>query len=370
MHLLKRTITWLSTLRQVLENGGPSCCHFAVTSICNAGCEFCNFSTRSPQQVDRVHIPVEDACAALDVLAANGIGYVVFTGGEPTTHPDMPSLLSRAKQLGIITTLCTNGWLLTADHIKQYVDAGLASVVISVDAPNAEAHEANRNLPGICSRIADANILLRDLKVQTAASVTISRLIGDLDELPQFLRSLNFDNVTFSYPQRWLPSTYKVFSDSYLINYTADELWSAFNSIKGIKNKLHVLNPSTALDEMQRFIRGEEQRFACLGGYKQFYLDWHLNMYRCFAWPEPISSVWEFGAGKLVRDGCVNCMSDCFRDTSVMHYAGIALHDATRSLLRGHLRTSLRQLANRTVYQSVRSLAEQRSWVRGLHRHR
>lgn len=370
MHYSNNAISRRSTFRRVLENGGPGCCHFAVTSNCNAGCTFCGFSNTSEQPVERIHVPVEDACAALDILAASGIDYVVFTGGEPTTHPYLGGLLSHARDLGLSTTLCTNGWLLTADRIRQYVDSGLASVCISVDAPNVEEHEANRNLPGICSRIAEANTILREMRVQTAASVLMSRLTGDLAELPRFLRSLNFESVTFSYPQRTLSSTYRVFSDSSLVDYTPDELWGVFNQVKQLSKSFPVRNPNKAIDEMQRFVRGGEQRFPCLGGYKYFYLDWHLNVYKCFAWPYPMCSIWDFTADKLVWDRCVACMSDCFRDASVLHHIGMAVHAAARSASHGHVITAARQLANRAAYESIRALAEQHGWIRGVRRRR
>ena len=45
------------------------------------------------------------------------------------------------------------------------------------------------------------------------ASVTISRLIDDVDEVVRFVRGLGFRQLTFSYPLTRLHSTYLGFAD-------------------------------------------------------------------------------------------------------------------------------------------------------------
>jgi hypothetical protein len=40
-------------------------------------------------------------------------------------------------------------------------------------------------------------------------------------------------------------------------------------------------------------VRGEQQAVPCIGGYKYFYLDWNLDIWRCEAWNEPLGSVFD-----------------------------------------------------------------------------
>ena len=44
----------------------------------------------------------------------------------------------------------------------------------------------------------------------------------------------------------------------------------------------------------QRHLRGEKEKFGCLGGHKYFYLDWHLNLYRCHFWETPMCNIYQF----------------------------------------------------------------------------
>lgn len=354
------------SVKRILRDGGPGFAQFAITDACNARCKFCNFNIDTSSTSDRVYVKLDQACAAMDVMAANGVEYIAFVGGEPTMHTGLPDMLAHAKLLGMNTMVCTNGALLTQERIQQYTTAGINSMIISIDAPNVQDHEQNRGLTGVCARIAEANKVLHSHGVTTTASVTINRLLGDLTKLPDFLRSLNFDQVTFSYPLHTLPSTFRSYSDSELIEYSDDELYTAFDDIKKLKKRFRVLNPTASLNEMQRFIRGEKQQFPCLAGYKYFHLDWNLDIYRCHAWHEPISSVFEFDSSQLVRDGCTKCMVDCYRDASVLHCVGMAIYDAGQEVSRGSIGKAVTRLINRPAYESVKSVMEDLRWVRKL----
>ena len=98
-----------------------------------------------------------------------------------------------------------------------------------------------------------------------------------------------------------------------------------------------VVNPTESLDEMQRHLRGEKEKFGCLGGHKYFYLDWNLNLYRCHFWEKPMCNIYEFDQSKLIRDGCTRCMIDCYRDPSVLQFVAISASDAYNNLKKGKL---------------------------------
>jgi hypothetical protein len=77
-------------------------------------------------------------------------------------------------------------------------------------------------------------------------------------------------------------------------------------------------------------------------------------------------SVFDYDASRSVRDGCTRCMIDCYRDASVMHHAGIALHDAYRSLRTLRMGAAVRALMNRSVLGSLRAVVEEFRWIRRL----
>jgi len=114
---------------------------------------------------------------------------------------------------------------------------------------------------------------------------------------------------------------------------------------------------------MQRHLRQEKERFGCLGGYKYFYLDWNLNLYRCHAWEKPMCHIREFDASKLIRDGCTRCMIDCYRDPSVMQFVAVSLNDAWRNLKKGRLISAAQNLLDRRNLTSLKAIWEERKWI-------
>lgn len=358
-----RSPVW-DTLRLVMSSGGPGRCEFALNNACNANCGFCNFARDKLPKERWEYVERQGAFDAIDILYRQGIRYLILTGGEPTLHPDLIDIISHASAKGMKVMMVSNAGLLKPRRIADYADAGLSSFVISIDAANAEAHEENRGLPGVCDKIREANREIESLGMIATASVTLSRLV-DLDALPAFLKDLGFTSVTFSYPLTNLNSSFLGFRDSSLVNFTADELIALFDKVKAFKvsSGLHVVNPTRSLEEMQRFVRSEEQKFPCLGGYRYFYLDWKLKLWRCHFWDKPLCSIYEFDDSKIVRDGCTRCMIDCYRDASTMQHIAVSVHDAATSLRSGDVLGAARALGRKGNAGSIHAVVEELPWL-------
>ena len=225
-------MTGKELLRLMLQ-GGPGFCQIAVTNACNASCRFCSFPQVAPG--GRVMADPARLFRGLEVLRDKGVHYLCFTGGEPLLYPALLPALGRARDLGIHTLLCTNGSLLTPAYIRDLKTAGLETLIISMDGPTAAAHDAHRGLPGLTGHIREMLPQMRRAGLNPVASVTLSRLIGDLGEMLRFLEELGFRRVTFSYPITRLNSSYLGFADHYSVDFTPAELYQWFSRVKEFK---------------------------------------------------------------------------------------------------------------------------------------
>jgi MoaA/NifB/PqqE/SkfB family radical SAM enzyme len=353
---------------EVLDHGGPGYLQFAITNICNADCDFCGFARSKFDPKVRRSVTLAEARDVIDICIKNHIGYLLFVGGEPMVHREIRTMTRYAAERGMRPMICTNGGLWTEENMRGLADDGLSSVIMSIDAHDIGKHEQNRGLPDVCRKIQRANEFFRSAGVQTTASVTASRLIEDYAQLPPFLESLGFRSCTFSYPLTTLGSSYLSFSDSGLVNYNREELIEVFEKIKRMKrdSRFPVVNPSESLSEMQRHLRGERERFGCLGGHKYFYLDWNLNLYRCHFWETPMCSIYDFDASKLIRDGCTRCMIDCYRDPSVLQFIAVNASDAWHNVKRGKLIAAAKNVLDRRNLTSLRAVWEERKWIGGV----
>ncbi|MGH7369457.1 MAG: radical SAM protein [Candidatus Methylomirabilaceae bacterium] len=350
-------------VKQTLLDGGPGFCQFAVNNACNAGCDFCNFNLDKLPRADWIFAPLPKAKEAIDILVRHDVRYLVITGGEPMLHRQLLDIIRHASSHRMVVILVTNGSLLDERRIRELKESGLSSIIISIDAASAKVHEKNRRLPKVCERIRKANPLLKELGIHSTASVTMSRLIENYAALPAFLRSLGFDTVTFSYPLTTLGSSFLGHADSALVSYAPEELHQAFDEVKKLKRQMHVVNPTASLEEMQRFLRNEPQRFPCLGGYKYFYLDWNFLLWRCHYWEKPICSIFDFDDSQRIRDGCTRCMIDCYRDASVMQHMAVSISDSIGQARQGLWRDAAKSVFNRGTLDSLRSVVEGLPWI-------
>jgi MoaA/NifB/PqqE/SkfB family radical SAM enzyme len=362
-----RKTAW-QLFKQVLEHGGPGYLQFAITNICNADCAFCGFARSQFNPKARRSVTLEEALDVVDIAVKNHIGYLLFVGGEPLVHRDLRAMVRYAAERGLRPMICTNGALWTEENMRALADDGLTSVIMSIDAHDVARHEANRGLPDVCRKIKRANAFFQDAGIQTTASVTASRLIEDYEKLPAFLESLGFRSCTFSYPLTSLASSYLSFSDSGLVKYSREELVEVFERIKTLKrrNGFPVVNPMASLTEMQRHLRGERERFGCLGGHKYFYLDWNLDLYRCHFWERPMCKVYDWDDSKLIRDDCTRCMIDCYRDPSVLQRVAVNASDAWHALRRGRLLTAAKHAFDPRNLTSLKAVWEDRRWIGGV----
>jgi MoaA/NifB/PqqE/SkfB family radical SAM enzyme len=349
----------------------PAVCDVSVTNACNATCDFCSYAYDKQIVKEKRWIDQSKFARALPILYRRGIRYVTFQGGEPLLHPDIEELAENTRAAGMRTSLITNGWLLP-QKIDGLVNAGLGALMVSIDSDSISKHERNRGLPGVCERVRDGLAEARRNGISTVASVTVNRLV-DFDRLPELLRWLGFEAVSFSYPRvAPLGSSSMVFgSNSALVRFEADELIQAFEKIKSLGKRFLAFNPANSLDDVKRHVRGEKEQFACVAGYKYFYLDWNLDIWRCEAWAKRLGSVFDLDRIPDCRDHCTACTISCYRNASALMHAGIAVEDATNALAGGRFGEAARLLFRRSVALSLGSaLAQRREIMTAVRRSR
>jgi hypothetical protein len=201
--------------------------------------------------------------------------------------------------------------------------------------------------------------------------VTVNRLVR-YDALPETSRRLGFDDVAFSYPRAEpFGSTSLVYSEhSHLVDLDRDELLAALEAIRQLRKQFPVVNPRASLAEVEQYVRGEQQAVPCIGGYKYFFLDWNLDIWRCEAWNEPMGSVFDLDRIPDQREPCNACMMACYCNASMLMHAAVAVTDAARATAVGQIGTAVASLFRRSVAHSLRALIEETPKLRRLARRR
>ncbi|MBK7859770.1 MAG: radical SAM protein [Archangiaceae bacterium] len=118
-----------------------------TTLNCNHKCPKCLHGMGVFPAGPRFNMKLETLDKVLDEGAQKGLRSVVFTGGEPTMHPQIFEFLSRAKAHGFDdVSMVTNGSKLTDALIDHLIDCGLTRLNISLDAATSATFVATHGV--------------------------------------------------------------------------------------------------------------------------------------------------------------------------------------------------------------------------------
>ena len=95
--------------------------------------------------VDRVdrELTTDEWVMIFEKAFNNGIPHILFTGGEPTIREDLPELILKAEDLGLVTGLVTDGLQLVNDtYLEKLLVNGLDHLLIVFDPENPKEWDA------------------------------------------------------------------------------------------------------------------------------------------------------------------------------------------------------------------------------------
>ncbi len=105
-------------------------------------CGFCfaTFQDLGQDVLPKGHLSREGCLAVVDALASAGFEKINFAGGEPTLCPWLPDLIVRVKELGLTTSIVTNGSCITSAWLDR-VGGSLDWAALSIDTVDPQKLE-------------------------------------------------------------------------------------------------------------------------------------------------------------------------------------------------------------------------------------
>lgn len=165
-----------------------------ITGRCNLRCGHCLQGERLRDGVARsadtsppaVELDEAQFEHIIEKLPASEIVHINLLGGEPTLLGEkFLNIIKHCSDKGIKTTFNTNGLLLKQPFIQRVIDAGAAGIILSIDGPTAESHDAVRgkgtfevitkNLSGLMKHIRQHGI-----PFETTVSTVVTPYNGDI----------------------------------------------------------------------------------------------------------------------------------------------------------------------------------------------
>jgi MoaA/NifB/PqqE/SkfB family radical SAM enzyme len=167
---------------------------WAVNHACNLKCTHC-YDVVSYARRD---LPTETALALIDHLAAAGVNFIAFSGGEAFLRKDLFTLMEHCTAHGMNFSARSNGTRITPVAAKRLRELGISVVGISFDGATPETHDSVRGQGAFDEAVAGLRAL-RAEGIRAQMEVVLSR--QNVHEALEFIalgESLDASEVNFS----------------------------------------------------------------------------------------------------------------------------------------------------------------------------
>ena len=142
-----------------------------LTHACNYDCLFCYNDRTAPKAA----LTLDEYSELLQQLADMAVLNLTLTGGEPLVHPDFFAIGARARELGFVVRIKSNGHLIRGDVARRLVEeVDPCQIDLSLHGATAITHDRQTRRPGSFDRLMEnINEMLR-LKLRLRLICTLT----------------------------------------------------------------------------------------------------------------------------------------------------------------------------------------------------
>ncbi|OFZ53967.1 MAG: hypothetical protein A2428_16335 [Bdellovibrionales bacterium RIFOXYC1_FULL_54_43] len=185
---------------------GPLFITWLPTYACNARCSFC--STHELAKANRHTLTQEEIQHIAHEIGKSNAVATGFTGGEVLLWPHLFDAIKTIKSYGKNVYIVSNGFTL-GSKVDQLLEAGIDTVVVSVDSLKPGEHDQMRGLNGLMEKLRFAISLLKEkrgdsnkplIKTTTVVSKKNIRDIGNIvTELRKIVDVVSIQPISTGY---------------------------------------------------------------------------------------------------------------------------------------------------------------------------
>ncbi len=163
---------------------------------CNNNCLFCHALDKRNIPPLRFHQIINKINQALQI----GAEMILFSGGEPTLHPDFPKVVNSLWQRKIPWGLITNGRLLSYRKLSEnLLKRNLKYVYLTLNSANPERHDFITRTPGSFNQTLRALKNLSSHQIELIVNVVVTKLnLKDLKKIVDLVEEFKINRIKFS----------------------------------------------------------------------------------------------------------------------------------------------------------------------------
>jgi MoaA/NifB/PqqE/SkfB family radical SAM enzyme len=256
---------------------------------------------------------------------------IQFVGGEPMMKKGIIELIHHAAQLGLKTTMTTNGFLIEDGILGKIIDSGLNTLGFSLESLAEYKHDYLRGVNGVYRRIMDT-IGHLERSPDTSLQLFISSIIMgvNLDDLGALAEWVNANSrLNFIYFQAVMQPFAMPESDTWYNDEQCRLLWPDTDRACAVLDELirlkkigyKINNRSGQLEAFKSYFKNPQQfikRAKCNLGYQSFTVLPDGNIFLCLSMQpigniktDSLDEVWFSNKADMVRDQIAHCQNNC-----------------------------------------------------------
>jgi MoaA/NifB/PqqE/SkfB family radical SAM enzyme len=301
------------------------------------------------------------------MLARNGVKMVSITGGEPLLHPRFLDLCRAVHDREMtVSYIATNGTLLDDQTARGLSRLDVNIVGLSMDRFDGNGFGLTRRY-NVRKAVVRAKGLLDRYGISSYAGVLPGRTPEELRAVLARCAGLGFSRVVVSYPQCRMGSSYRAAADGPDTALDAVALGDIIGALRAEKRNGHGLsffNTEVNLDELAKAAGGRRTAFDCPAGKWQFYLDWELDVYRCFNDGLRLGNALEMDGLDFECRACDGCTQQSYLDYASFFRAYEFVNGLRTGILGADGARLGRLLSDQENFRAMRSVME--VWLGGF----
>lgn len=306
---------------------------FELTPRCNLQCRMCYIRmTESEMKPFGKEKTAAEWIALAKSAVAEGMLFLLVTGGEPLLRPDFPQIYEELMKLGLSVSINTNGTLIDEKITELWKRFPPAHVNVTLYGTSEEDYEALCGDKTAYARVVEAVDRLLSEGIVVKLNVTMTPQNAEkLRELEEFASSRNISlrMNPYCFPplrRNKCDAGFERLSASEAGKLTALDIYYR-EGIQGISRRLGFVD--LPVGKTCEAVEGEG--FRCPAGRAQFWVCWNGVMSPCGMLTEPCADPFEVGfssAWKNVRDAvksiklCADC-ANCKEKATCMTCAAV-----------------------------------------------
>lgn len=150
--ILRKNILW----------GNPPILTIEPTNLCNLRCPLCTTGNGEMKRV-RGHMNLDTFRNILDKMGKDIFFLLLYHQGEPYLNKDFLKFVSLAKEQNIYCTTSSNGHYFSEQNIRETIESGLDSMIVSIDGTDQKSYETYR-VKGDLQKVIDGSQRFMQIK--------------------------------------------------------------------------------------------------------------------------------------------------------------------------------------------------------------